>query len=52
MEIQIRGFFLKDRVYIGDGDSHSDMLEELVIADTRQNAERVFVPRRAVPGGW
>ncbi len=37
------GILLKDRVYIGDGDSHSDMLEELGIADTRQNAERMFV---------
>ncbi len=34
---------LKDRVFIPDYDSHSDMLEELKIADTRTNAERLFV---------
>ncbi len=43
------GILLKDRVYIGDGDSHSDMLEELGIADTRQNAERVFVRAELYP---
>lgn len=40
---------LKDRVYIGDGDSHSDMLGELGIADTQQNAERVFVRAELYP---
>ncbi len=43
------GILLKDRVYIGDGDSHSDMLEELGIADTQQNAERVFVRAELYP---
>ena len=43
------GILLKDRVYISDGDSHSDMLEELGIADTRQNAERVFVRAELYP---
>ena len=43
------GILLKDRVYISDGDSHSDMLEELGIADTWQNAERVFVRAELYP---
>ena len=43
------GILLKDRVYISDGDSHSDMLEELGIKDTQQNAERVFVRAELYP---
>ena len=40
---------LKDRVFIPDYDSHSDMLEELGIADTRENAERLFVRAELSP---
>ena len=37
------GIILKDRVFIPDYDSHTDMLEELKIADTEDNAERLLV---------
>ena len=40
---------LKDRVFIPDYDHHTDMLEELGIADTRENAERVFVRAELIP---
>ena len=40
---------LKDRVFIPDYDSHSDMLEELNIEDTRANAERLFVRAELSP---
>ena len=33
---------LKDRVFIPDYDSHTKMLEELGIEDTKQNAEKLF----------
>ena len=37
------GIILKDRVFIPDYDSHTKMLEELKIADTEDNAKRLFV---------
>ena len=40
---------LKDRIFIPDYDSHSQMLEELNIADTRKNAERLFVRAELSP---
>ncbi len=40
---------LKDRVFIPDYDSHSDMLAELGIEDTRENAERLFVRAELSP---
>ena len=40
---------LKDRVFIPDYDSHSRMLEELGIEDTRDNAERLFVRAELSP---
>ena len=40
---------LKDRVFVPDYDSHTDMLEELGIADTRANAERLFVRAELIP---
>ena len=40
---------LKDRVFVPDYDSHSDMLEELGIEDTRENAERLFVRAELSP---
>ena len=42
---------LKDRVYIPDYDSHSDMLDELGIADTQKNAEKLFVRAELTPKG-
>ena len=43
------GIILKDRVFIPDYDSHTDMLEELKIADTEDNAKRLFVRAELVP---
>ena len=43
------GIILKDRVFIPDYDSHMDMLEELKIADTEDNAKRLFVRAELVP---
>ena len=40
---------LKDRVFIPDYDSHSDMLDELGIEDTRQNAEKLFIRAELSP---
>ena len=40
---------LQDRVYIPDHDGHSDMLDELGIADTQQNAEKLFVRAELTP---
>ena len=40
---------LKDRVFIPDYDSHSDMLVELDIEDTKANAERLFVRAELSP---
>ena len=42
---------LKDRVFIPDYDSHSEMLTELGIEDTRANAERLFVRAELSPKG-
>jgi len=43
------GIILKDRVFVPDYDSHTDMLNELKIADTLKNAERLFVRAELVP---
>ena len=43
------GILLEDRVYIGEGDSHTDMLEELGIEDTEKNAERRFIRAELYP---
>ena len=40
---------LKDRVFIPDYDSHDDMLEELGIKDTKDNASRLFVRAELSP---
>ena len=40
---------LKDRVFVPDYDSHTDMLSELGIEDNRQNAERLFVRAELTP---
>ncbi len=40
---------LKDRVFIPDYNSHSKMLDELKIKDTRTNAERLFVRAELYP---
>ncbi len=40
---------LKDRVFIPDYDSHSDMLDELGIEDTRHNAEKLFIRAELSP---
>ena len=40
---------LKDSVFIPDYDSHSKMLKELQIEDTRSNAERLFVRAELYP---
>ena len=43
------GIILKDRVFVPDYDSHTEMLEELGIADTQANAERLFVRAELIP---
>ena len=43
------GIILKGRVYIGMKDSHSDMLEELEIDDTYENAITKFVRAELIP---
>ena len=43
------GIILKDRIYIGEGDSHTDMLKELGIEDSRKNAETLFVRAELIP---
>ena len=40
---------LKDKIYIPDHDHHTQMLEELGVKDTRQNAEMLFVRAELVP---
>ena len=40
---------LKDRVFIPDYDSHNDMLEELGIKDTKDNASKLFVRAELSP---
>ena len=42
---------LKDRVFIPDYGSHDDMLEELGIKDTKDNASRLFVRAELSPKG-
>lgn len=43
------GIILKDRVFIPDYDSHEDMLKELKIEDTEDNAKRLFVRAELTP---
>ena len=43
------GIILKDRVFIPDYNSHTDMLKELEIEDTRKNAENIFVRAELTP---
>ena len=43
------GIIMKDRVFVPDYDHHTDMLEELKIADTRSNAEKIFVRAELIP---
>jgi hypothetical protein len=40
---------LKDRVFVPDYDSHTNMLEELKIKDTGENAEKLFVRAELIP---
>ena len=40
---------LKDRVFVPDYDSHTDMLKELGIEDTKANAERLFIRAELYP---
>ena len=40
---------LKDRIFVPDYDSHTDMLEELGIEDTRKNAETLFIRAELIP---
>ena len=42
---------LKDRVFVPDYDSHTEMLKELKIEDTKKNAERLFVRAELLPKG-
>ncbi len=43
------GNILKDRVFIGEFDSHTDMLNELGIEDNRKNAENLFIRAELIP---
>ena len=43
------GIILKDSVFVPNYDSHTNMLEELKIEDTRKNAERLFVRAEFYP---
>ena len=43
------GILLKDLVFIPDYDSHEDMLGELKIKDTEENAKRLFVRAELIP---
>ena len=45
------GIILKDRVFVPDYESHTDMLNELGIKDTQKNAERLFVRAELIPPG-
>lgn len=40
---------LKDRVFVADYDGHSDMLEELHIKDTFENASNLFIRAEVIP---
>ena len=43
------GIIFKDRIFVPDYDHHTEMLEELGIEDTRENAERLFVRAELFP---
>lgn len=43
------GIILKDRVYIGETDSHTELLKELGIEDTFENASKIFVRAELLP---
>ncbi len=43
------GIILKDRIYIDESDSHTDMLKELGIEDNRKNAASLFVRAELIP---
>ncbi len=43
------GIILKDKIFISDYDSHTQMLEELHINDTTKNAENLFVRAELYP---
>lgn len=43
------GIILKDRVFVPDYDSHTDMLAELGIEDTEKNAETKFIRAELYP---
>ena len=43
------GIILKDKIFIPDYDSHTDMLAELGIKDTKKNAETLFVRAELSP---
>ena len=43
------GIILKDRVFVPEYNSHTDMLEELGIKDTQANAEKLFVRAELLP---
>lgn len=40
---------LKDRIYINEEDSHTKLLEQLNIEDTKKNAENLFVRAELIP---
>ncbi|MEG2653386.1 MAG: hypothetical protein RSA17_07395 [Ruthenibacterium sp.] len=43
------GIILKDRIYLGELDSHEEMLEELEIEDTKENAAHLFIRAELYP---
>ena len=43
------GIILKDRVYIGETDSHTELLKELGIEDTFEYASKIFVRAELLP---
>ena len=43
------GIILKDRVYVGETDSHTELLKELGIEDTFENASKIFVRAELIP---
>ena len=48
---QKSGIIMKDNVFVPRYDSHTKMLEELEITDTRKNAENLFVRAELWPTG-
>ena len=46
------GIILKDRVFVPDYDSHTDMLEELKINDSYANAKTLFVRAELIPKNY